>query len=79
MKLKVESEKLKVDERNFFRLVKFGFSARRKMLKNNLSGGLHIDQGEIEEKIKKIGLDPKIRAQDLSMEDWMGLYKEFYQ
>ena len=66
-------------EKDFFRLVKFGFSARRKMLKNNLSGGLHIDQGEIEEKIKKIGLDPKIRAQDLSMEDWMGLYKEFYQ
>ncbi len=68
-----------VDEKDFFRLVKFGFSARRKMLKNNLAGGLHMKQGEIEEKIKKIGLDPKIRAQDLSMEDWMGLYKEFYQ
>lgn len=78
IKIKVRGKKPEVNEKDFFRLVKFGFSARRKMLKNNLAGGLHLKQEEVEKKIEKIGLDPKIRAQDLSMEDWMKLYKEFY-
>ena len=67
-----------VSERDFFRLVKFGFSAKRKMFKNNLSVGFKITQSEAEERIVKLGFNPKIRAQELSLDDWGRLYGEFY-
>jgi 16S rRNA (adenine1518-N6/adenine1519-N6)-dimethyltransferase len=60
-------------EKEFFRLVKFGFSAKRKMLKNNLAAGFKIDQTEAAEKIKAAGFNEKIRAQELSVEDWLKL------
>ena len=37
-----------VDTKKFFRLVKAGFSARRKKLKSSLAGGLRIDKEEVE-------------------------------
>lgn len=67
----------KIDEKSFFRLVKFGFSSKRKMLKNNLASGLHLSQDEVVEKIKKAGFGEKVRAQELSVNDWVGLLKEF--
>jgi 16S rRNA (adenine1518-N6/adenine1519-N6)-dimethyltransferase len=67
----------KISEKDFFRMVKFGFSSRRKMLKNNLAGGLRISQKEAGDMIIKAGFDPKIRAQELSVEDWVKLYKIF--
>ncbi|MCK4554612.1 ribosomal RNA small subunit methyltransferase A [Candidatus Parcubacteria bacterium] len=63
--------------RDFFRLVKIGFSAKRKMLKNNLANGYHISQQEAEDKLKKADFDIKIRAQELSVEDWARLFEEF--
>ncbi len=82
IKLKVRSGKSKVNidvdkEKDFFRLVKFGFSSKRKMLKNNLAGGYKIDQKLAENKIKISGFDPKIRAQELSIKDWIKLFGEF--
>jgi 16S rRNA (adenine1518-N6/adenine1519-N6)-dimethyltransferase len=60
-------------DREFFRIVKIGFSARRKMLKNNLSAGLHIEQNLIENKLKLAGFSSKVRAQELSVDDWFRL------
>jgi 16S rRNA (adenine1518-N6/adenine1519-N6)-dimethyltransferase len=65
------------NEKEFFRLVKIGFSAKRKMLKNNLAAGYHIPQEEAEERLKNNGFNPKIRAQELSVEDWLKLFGEF--
>ncbi|HED37081.1 MAG TPA: ribosomal RNA small subunit methyltransferase A, partial [Ignavibacteria bacterium] len=53
-----------LDEKEFFRLVKIGFSAKRKMLKNNLANGCHITREEAEQWLKKSGLSPKVRAQE---------------
>jgi 16S rRNA (adenine1518-N6/adenine1519-N6)-dimethyltransferase len=64
-------------ESDFFRLVKIGFSSRRKMLKNNLSSGYHISQEIAKNKIKTAGLDEKIRAQDLSLVEWEKLFVQF--
>lgn len=66
-----------VGEKDFFRLVKFGFVAKRKMLKNNLAAGFKINQNEAENKITKAGFDGKIRAQELSVDDWLKLFVEF--
>ncbi len=66
-----DTEKIK----HFFRIVKSGFSAKRKTLVNNLSNSLHISKEEAEEKIKSAGLKPTVRAQELSVEDWKKLQK----
>jgi 16S rRNA (adenine1518-N6/adenine1519-N6)-dimethyltransferase len=60
-------------EKEFFRLVKIGFSARRKMLKNNLAAGLRLDQKIIAEKIKMAGISENCRPQELSVENWINL------
>ncbi|MFH1255248.1 MAG: 16S rRNA (adenine(1518)-N(6)/adenine(1519)-N(6))-dimethyltransferase RsmA [bacterium] len=67
----------KINEKDFFRLVKSGFSAKRKMLKNNLASGFGISQAESENRITSAGFNPKIRAQELSVEDWEKLFVFF--
>lgn len=66
-----------INEKDFFRLVKIGFSAKRKMLKNNLANGYHISQTEAGERLKKAGFSEKVRAQELGVKDWIKLLKHF--
>lgn len=61
------------DEKKFFRLVKAGFSARRKKLRSSLSGGLGIDRDLAEARLLAAGISPSARAQDLSIADWKNL------
>ena len=70
---KIKNQKSKLETQNFFRIVRAGFSAKRKMLANNLSTSFHLEKYEAEEKIKKAGLRPTQRAQELSVEDWKKL------
>ena len=65
------------DQRDFFRIVKAGFSAKRKKLRSSLSGGLGIDKSVAEELLKNAGISPDARAEDLSIEDWRRLLKEW--
>lgn len=62
------------EDKMFFRLAKIGFSAKRKMLKNNLAGGLKIDQKIIADILKKNKFNPLLRAEDLGLEDWLKLF-----
>lgn len=67
------------EERLFFRLAKMGFAAKRKMLKNNICGGLKLigdDRKKIEDIFIKLNFLPKVRAEDLSLEDWKKLFAE---
>ena len=63
--------------KSFFRVVRAGFSSKRKTLLNNLSHSFHLEKREMEEKIKKIGIDPTSRAQELTVDDWKKLLKIF--
>ena len=65
------------DQRDFFRIVKAGFSAKRKKLRSSLSGGLGIDKSAAEELLKNAGISPDARAEDLAIEDWKRLLKEW--
>lgn len=56
--------------KNFFRIVRAGFSAKRKTLANNLSSSLHLDKKEVEEKLESLGFSKNTRAQELGVEDW---------
>lgn len=63
-----------VDTKQFFRIVKAGFSERRKKLRSSLSGGLRISKSEAEDLLREAGIDPNMRAQALSLEQWHNLY-----
>lgn len=65
----------KLDNKELFRLVKAGFGERRKTLGNSLSGGLRIEKAEIQAILTQADIDPGLRAQALSLEDWHRLYK----
>ncbi len=62
------------EDKKFFRLAKMAFSSKRKMLRNNLSAGLKIKPLELESSMLKAGIDPKRRAEDLSLEDFKKLF-----
>ena len=63
-----------VDDKIFFRLAKAGFSAKRKMLKNNLAGGLYLGPNKILSAFLQAGILEKSRAEDLSLDDWYKLF-----
>ncbi|HUY53426.1 MAG TPA: 16S rRNA (adenine(1518)-N(6)/adenine(1519)-N(6))-dimethyltransferase RsmA [Candidatus Dormibacteraeota bacterium] len=65
------------NEKALFRLIRVGFSARRKTLENSLSNGLRQDKQKIRELIAESSLDASIRPQMLSLEDWGRLFKVF--
>jgi 16S rRNA (adenine1518-N6/adenine1519-N6)-dimethyltransferase len=78
IKLRIKNEELRikdVDEKSFFRIAKFGFSSKRKMLKNNLAAGLHLTPAEGEKILSIAKLNPKARAEDLQLSDWIKLTK----
>ena len=63
------------DAGDFFELVRAGFSAPRKQLRNSLSHGLGIHPVEAEGLLEKAGLDPSLRPENLSLEHWKRLYE----
>ena len=65
------------NDKEFFRLVRVGFSARRKTLENSLSNGLRMDKKQVRENIIEAKLDPSVRPQVLTIEQWGQLFKVF--
>jgi len=60
-------------EKQFFRIVKAGFSAKRKKIRSSLSAGLAISKPEAEVLLAKAGISPDVRAEDLAIDDWLRL------
>ncbi len=58
------------DEEAFFRVVRAGFSQRRKQLRNSLAAGLGRSSEEAAKALEQAGVDPRRRAQTLSLEEW---------
>ncbi len=56
--------------RPFFKLVKAGFSQKRKTLRNSLSSGLHISPIQSAELLSGANIDPRRRAETLSIQEW---------
>ncbi|MEK7562191.1 MAG: rRNA adenine N-6-methyltransferase family protein, partial [Patescibacteria group bacterium] len=69
----------------FFKIVRAGFSQPRKQLAGNLlalsraegSKSLKLSKKEVEEWLKKNGVNPTQRAETLSIEDWKNLSNNF--
>ena len=73
MKVRAKPPVLVKDKENFFNLVRVSFSQRRKQLINVLSKGLKLKKEIISDKLSLIGIDPKRRAETLSMDDFAKL------
>lgn len=58
----------------FFDLVRAGFSANRKQLINSLSRGLGMTKDEVLPLLAKADIDPKRRAETLTIEEWGRLF-----
>lgn len=54
----------------FFRLIKAGFSQKRKTLRNSLSAGMHLSGEQIGVLLIASGIDPMRRAETLTIEEW---------
>lgn len=52
-------------------LLKLGFAARRKMLKNNLKS--LIDSDSLSQLLEKLSINPQARGEELSLREWIAL------
>ena len=62
-----------INQEKFFRIAKAGFTSPRKQLINNLSQKLNLDREEIKKALTQCHLDIQVRAENLSVEDWINL------
>jgi 16S rRNA (adenine1518-N6/adenine1519-N6)-dimethyltransferase len=59
----------------FFRLVRSGFSAPRKQLRNSLSHGLGLAGPGTASLLESAGIDGRRRPETLTIEDWSRIYR----
>jgi 16S rRNA (adenine1518-N6/adenine1519-N6)-dimethyltransferase len=66
---------VEVDDREaFLSLVRAGFAAPRKQMRNSLAVGLRVKGAEADAMLAEAGLEGSQRPADLSMLDWKALY-----
>ena len=66
------------DLEDFFKLARAGFGQKRKTLRNSLSAGLHLPPDRVAALLDSVGIDPRRRAETLSLGEWkslVGVYK----
>lgn len=62
-----------VDAGRFFAVARAGFSQPRKQLRNSLASGLQMAPVDVECWLASAGIDPKRRAETLSLAEWAAL------
>jgi 16S rRNA (adenine1518-N6/adenine1519-N6)-dimethyltransferase len=60
----------------FFKVAKAGFGQKRKQLHNSLAAGLPIKHEQIMQALSEVGIDPKRRAETLTLEEWAKLSEQ---
>ncbi len=75
-----EGTAVEVDDREaFFALVRAGFAAPRKQLRNALAIGLACSASAVATMLAEAGVEPTRRAQTLTLEEWRALYRAYRQ
>lgn len=78
---KLEIRKQKIEDRkyddDFFRIVRAGFAGKRKQLVNNLVAHLKLPKREIESRLLSADIDPKRRAETLTIKEWQKIANIF--
>jgi 16S rRNA (adenine1518-N6/adenine1519-N6)-dimethyltransferase len=61
----------------FFRVVRGGFTAPRKQLRNSLAQGLGLSNQEATAWLTAAGIDPRRRAESLELQEWAKVLSQF--
>lgn len=79
VKLVTRNERLidRQREAEFFRLLRVGFSQKRKQLQKNLRG-LNLTKGHIRASLRKAGIDGTRRAETLSIDEWIIIFQALF-
>ncbi|OGY86641.1 MAG: ribosomal RNA small subunit methyltransferase A [Candidatus Kerfeldbacteria bacterium RIFOXYA2_FULL_38_24] len=75
LKLTVRPQPKVKDPEKLMQIIKIGFSAKRKQLHHNLSAFFHFSPSKAKNILEKSQLGLNVRAQELSVEDWIRLQK----
>jgi 16S rRNA (adenine1518-N6/adenine1519-N6)-dimethyltransferase len=65
------------DVAGFFDIVVHGFSAPRKQIRNSLAHSLDMPPSQVALLLEEAGIEPKRRAETLSLEEWRELFRVF--
>jgi len=77
LRARFKIEKPNIDEKKFFKIVHACFSTRRKTILNALSNHFDIGKDKLKRIINMAEVDENLRAEDLSLDDYIRLYKCF--
>ena len=61
----------------FFRVVRAGFSQKRKQLKNSLSDGLSLNSAAAVALLEAVSIDPRRRPETLTLEEWAAITRAY--
>ncbi len=61
------------DEKKFFAVVKAAFAQRRKTILNSISSSLGLEKQTVNELLLECNIDPRLRAEKLSMDDFVNI------
>ncbi|QQS22682.1 ribosomal RNA small subunit methyltransferase A [bacterium] len=64
------------DEQKLFKLLRACFTGKRKQIHNTLVSNLGLGKEQVAAVLKKVNLDPKLRPQQLSIEQWIKLSEQ---
>ncbi len=76
LELKNIKPKFDIEPAKLFKIIKMGFSSKRKMLLNNLKS---FGSDKVKQSLNKLSLNEKIRAEELSLEQWVALTELLFE
>lgn len=76
--IKKEAQKIKIEPKLFFQVVKAGFSAKRRQIHNSLSATLRLEKDKTSKLLADAKIDSMARAEDLTLMQWVDL-ANFYK
>ena len=71
-------EKKPISEKLFYEVVRSSFTQRRKTLVNNLHTKYNLEKNRIAEILSSLDINPQIRAESLSVSDFIDLSDILY-
>jgi 16S rRNA (adenine1518-N6/adenine1519-N6)-dimethyltransferase len=75
VKIDIKNNIIESNIDDFRKCVRAAFSSRRKQMKNNISTAYNISKDKVSEILDNIGLSDKVRAENLTVEDYDKLTK----
>ena len=79
VRIDVRGETGAKDDKTLFSLIRVAFAMKRKTLVNNLSAGYGMTKEAAAKLLESVGLDPRVRAEELSVAKFIELSDEIYR